>query len=710
MIGCMVNRLSTATSPYLLQHAGNPVDWWPWSDEAFAEARRRDVPVLLSVGYAACHWCHVMAHESFEDPATAAIVNDNVVAIKVDREERPDIDAVYMTATQAMTGQGGWPMTVFMTPDGEPFYCGTYFPREQFTALVQAVARAWRQERGDVLNSAQRTASALAEHAAAYAGAGGAAGGPDSGTGDGTAWDAVTAGAVDALDRDFDPVLGGFGDAPKFPPAMLLEFLLRHVSRTGSPEASRMAAGTLEAMARGGMYDQLGGGFARYSVDATWTVPHFEKMLYDNALLARSYAHWWRLAGRDAPGVGGTTALQPPAASQASLCRRVAEETCEFMLRELLTPDGGFAASLDADSEGGEGAYYVWTPAQLREVLGAEDGAWAAEVLGVTRSGTFTRGTSVLQCRSDPSSPADRERLDRLRGLLFADRDGRPRPARDDKVVAAWNGMAIAVLAEAGLLFDRPDFVAAAERAAGLLESVHLLDNRRLARTSRDGIAGQSAGLLEDYACVASGLLTLSGVTGTAHWAAVAGELLETVLSEFGDGQGGFFDTVADGERLLFRPADPMDNATPSGTFAAADALLSYAALYGSSRHREAAMAALRLVPAIAPRYPRPAGTGLAVAEALLSGPVEIAIVGPLDDTRTRDLLGTAMHQAPPGAVFAVGPGSLVGGSAGDDDEEIPLLAGRGLVRGGPAVYVCRGFTCLAPVTTPADVRAALRG
>jgi uncharacterized protein YyaL (SSP411 family) len=455
-------------------------------------------------------------------------------------------------------------------------------------------------------------------------------------------------------------------------------------------------------MARGGMYDQIGGGFARYSVDATWTVPHFEKMLYDNALLARAYAHWWRLVGGAAHGAGGTASLQPPAAEQASLCRRVAEETCEFMLRELLTPEGGFAASLDADSEGGEGSFYVWTPAQLRDVLGTEDGAWAAEALGVTQPGTFEQGTSVLQRHSDPADPSSLERLDRIRGLLFADRDGRPRPARDDKVVAAWNGMAIAALAEAGLLLDRPDFVAAAERAASLLESVHLLDNGRLVRTSRDGVAGASAGMLEDYACVASGLLALSGATGVSRWAAVAGELLETVLSEFGDGDGGFFDTASDGERLLFRPADPLDNATPSGTFAAADALLSYAALYGSSRHREAAVAALGLVPAIASRYPRPAGTGLAVAEALLSGPVEIAIVGPLDDTRTRDLLGTAMHEAPPGAVFAIGSGSA-------DDAEIPLLAGRGLVREGPAAYVCRDFTCLAPVTTPADLRAALR-
>jgi uncharacterized protein YyaL (SSP411 family) len=665
----MANRLKSATSPYLLQHADNPVDWWQWSPEAFAEARRRDVPVLLSVGYAACHWCHVMAHESFEDPATAAVVNENVVAIKVDREERPDIDAVYMTATQAMTGQGGWPMTVFMTPDGAPFYCGTYFPRPQFTTLVEAVARAWREDRDNVLDSAGQISQALTENAAALSG--GAAGGEAE-------WEAVTATAVAGLSADFDAVNGGLGRAPKFPPSMVLEFLLRHMSRTGSTEASRMASETFEAMARGGMYDQLGGGFARYSVDATWTVPHFEKMLYDNALLARAYAHWGRLSA--APGLG----------------RRIAEETCEFLLRELRTAQGGFAASLDADSEGGEGTFYVWTPAALRDVLGEADGEFGAQAFGVTAAGTFEHGTSVLQRRREPD---DLERLDRIRGVLLAVREGRPRPARDDKVVAAWNGMAIAALAEAGLLFDRADFIAAAEEAAALLVSVHFTGGR-LVRTSRDGVAGSSAGLLEDYACVASGLLALYGVTGTARWASVAGELLETVLAEFGDGAGGFYDTAADGERLLFRPADPADNATPSGTFAAADALLSYAALYGSARHRDAAVAALGLLSPIASRYPRAAGAGLAVAEALLSGPAEIAIVGPDDDPRTGDLLRTALHQAPPGAVLAVGAGA---------EPEVPLLAGRGLVRGGPAAYVCRGFTCLAPVTTPAELRESLR-
>jgi uncharacterized protein len=673
----MSNRLKSATSPYLLQHADNPVDWWPWSDEAFAEARRRDVPVLLSVGYAACHWCHVMAHESFEDPATAAVVNDNVVAIKVDREERPDVDAVYMTATQAMNrGQGGWPMTVFMTPDGEPFFAGTYFPRAQFTQLVTAVGKAWRENKDEVKSESERIVATLAENAGAWTGVGADAADfslPD-----------VTASAVAGLAADFDPVNGGFGGAPKFPPSMVLEFLLRHYARTESPDALSMAEHTCAGMARGGMYDQLGGGFARYSVDATWTVPHFEKMLYDNALLARVYTHLWRRTG-------------------SSLARRVAEETCDFLVRDLRTPEGGFAASLDADSDGAEGAYYVWTRAELREVLGEADAAFAAEVFGVTEAGTFEHGASVLQRRADP---ADHERFDRIRGVLLTNREGRPRPARDDKVVAAWNGMAIAALAEAGVLFGRSDLLAAALDAAELLGSVHIVDGR-LRRTSRDGVAGTSAGLLEDYASVAAGLLALYGVTGADSWVPVASELLEVVLSDFGDGSGGFYDTAADGERLIFRPADPADSATPSGTFAACDALLSYAALSGSARHRDAAVTALRVLPPIAARFPRAAGTGLAVAEALLSGPAEIAIIGPGDDPRTHDLLRTALHGAPSGAVLAIGPGPDSPRSSAES-ARVPLLAGRGLVKGGPAAYVCRDFTCQAPVSTPAELREIL--
>jgi uncharacterized protein YyaL (SSP411 family) len=686
-----MNRLRNSTSPYLLQHADNPVDWWPWSDEAFAEAARRDVPVLLSVGYAACHWCHVMAHESFEDPQTAALVNAHVVAIKVDREERPDVDAVYMTATQAMTGQGGWPMTVFMTPDREPFFCGTYLPRDNFGQLVLNVSRAWRDHREDVADRAKQIVAALAENASATTRALREGGELSDGFGDdqtGARFLEVTGAAVAALDGEYDGARGGFGGAPKFPPSMVLEFLLRHHQRTGSPDALRMAEGSCEAMARGGIYDQLGGGFARYSVDAAWVVPHFEKMLYDNALLARVYLNLWRRTG-------------------SALARRVAEETCEAMARELGTAEGGFAASLDADSEGEEGKFYVWRPAELRAVLGEDDAEFAARVFGVTETGTFERGASVLQRHADPE---DAGRLARVRSALLTARASRVRPARDDKVVAAWNGLAISAFAETGLLLGRPDFIAAARDAAALLATVHLADGR-LIRTSRDGTAGDaaaaagattsagSAGVLEDYACVAEGFLTLSGVTGEARWMTLAGELLEVALGAFGDGAGGFYDTAADAEPLIFRPADAADNATPSGTFAVAGALLSYSALAGSARHREAAAAALGVLPAIAARYPRAAGTGLAVAEAWLAGPAEIAVVGRPGDERTRALHETALHAATPGAVLALGDGT---------DAAVPLLAGRTLVNGAPAAYVCRQFTCLAPVTTPEQLRKAL--
>jgi uncharacterized protein YyaL (SSP411 family) len=691
-----MNRLKDSTSPYLLQHADNPVDWWPWSDQAFAEAAERDVPVLLSVGYAACHWCHVMAHESFEDPETAALLNEHVVAVKVDREERPDVDAVYMTATQAMTGQGGWPMTVFMTPDKEPFFCGTYFPPDYFRQLVQNVSRAWRTQRDGLTGQARQVAAALAENAAATARA---LRGPSD-----VQFREVADAAAGALERDYDAVRGGFGGAPKFPPSMVLEFLLRHHHRTGAAGALRMAEGTCEAMARGGMYDQLGGGFARYSTDADWVIPHFEKMLYDNALLARVYLNLYRRTGSE-------------------LARRVAEETCDWMLRELRTGDGGLAASLDADSEGEEGKFYVWRPAELTAILGPADGEFAAGVFGVTEAGTFEHGASVLQRRAEP---ADAARLARIRAALLAARGGRVRPARDDKVVAAWNGLAISALAECGLLLARPDFTAAAGDAAGLLAAVHLADGHlaggRLARTSRDGTAGATAGALDDYACTAGGFLTLSGVTGEARWMELAGQLLEVALGSFGDGQGGFFDTADDDEPLIFRPADPADNATPSGTFAVAGALLSYAALAGSARHREAAEGALGVLPGIAARYSRAAGAGLAVAEAWLAGPSEIAVVGDPRDDRTRALHRAALHAAPPGAVLALGDGTLPAGSGPGGSASgsgpigsppgsgagVPLLAGRGLVDGAPAAYLCRQFTCRAPVTTPEQLREAL--
>jgi uncharacterized protein len=735
----MAERLKNATSPYLLQHADNPVDWWPWSDAAFAEARARDVPVLLSVGYSACHWCHVMAHESFEDPQTAALMNDNLVSIKVDREERPDVDAVYMTATQAMTGQGGWPMTVFMTPDREPFFTGTYFPRDYFQRLVLGVAKAWSEDRSDVTSRASQVAAALAERGVPLRGPGSAEAG---------ALAEACDQAVRSLATDYDAVEGGFGAAPKFPPSMVLEFLLRHAERggPGGAQALAMTTGTAEAMARGGMYDQLGGGFARYSVDAGWVVPHFEKMLYDNALLARVYAHLWRRTG-------------------SALARRVAAETCRWMITELGTAEGGFAAALDADSDGAEGLFYTWTPAELAEALGPGDGEWAATTFGVTASGTFEHGRSVLQRRADP---AEVERFAQVRGTLFAIRNRRVHPSRDGKVVAAWNGLAIAALAETGLLLGEPDFVTAARDAASLLARLHLsrdgTGEARLTRTSRDGVASGSAGVLEDYACLAEGLLALSGVTGEARWLTLAGQLLDTVLRRFPDGSGSFYDTADDSEALVYRPADPADGPTPAGASAAAGALLSYSALTGSVRHRDAALAALGVLPTIAGRFPRAAGWGLAVAEAVISGPAEIAVVGPPGDPRTAELHVTALHAAPPGAVIALGDGhqplgasDAVGGrGAGGGDsagragggdgagrdgspnsgadgagradrpggggdgagrtgpadapalEVVPLLDGRGLVGGAPAAYVCRNFACLAPVTEPARLRGAL--
>ncbi len=662
----MADRLRDATSPYLLQHADNPVDWWPWSDEAFEQARRRDVPVLLSVGYSACHWCHVMAHESFEDDATAALVNEHLVPIKVDREERPDVDAVYMAATQALTGSGGWPMTVFLTPDKEPFYCGTYFPRDQFKRLVLAVAKAWRENRAAVGAQAGEIAQALAEGAAAASGERGPV----------TA--ELSAAAVAALARRYDSRFGGFGGAPKFPPSSVLEFLLRQAERTGEAQPLAMAAGTLESMARGGIYDQLGGGFARYSTDARWVVPHFEKMLYDNAQLARVYAHWWRR-------------------SDAGLARRVAERTCDFMLAELRTPQGGFAAALDADSGGVEGEFYVWTPDEIADVLPPGDAEYALTLFALTTAGTFEHGRSVLQL---PADPADEARFERVRSALLAARSRRLRPGRDDKVVAAWNGLAIAALAEAGLLFSRPEYIEAAAGAADLVASVHL-SNRRLARTSLAGVAGTSAGVLEDYACVAAGYLALAGVTGEGRWVRLAGELLDVAIERF-SGTDGFYDTADDAEALIYRPAEAADGPTPSGTFALAGALLSYAALTGSARYRDAASAALAPLRQVADRYPQAAGWGLAVAEAFLAGPAEIAVVGPPEDEHTAALHRAALLASPPGAVLALGPGN---GAA----DGIPLLEGRTLVNGRPAAYVCRDFACQMPVTTPDELLASLR-
>jgi uncharacterized protein YyaL (SSP411 family) len=656
----MGNRLATALSPYLRQHAGNPVDWWEWSSEAFANARRRDVPVFLSIGYAACHWCHVMAHESFEDPEVAALLNEGFVPVKVDREERPDIDSVYMAATTALTGSGGWPMTVLMNADGEPFWCGTYLPNAQLRDLLEAASRAWADQRGELARSSSRIRSAVRRIVAPQ---------PEV---------PVTRHTLDLavirLEQTFDARNGGFGGAPKFPPSMILEFLLRHHARTGSPEALTMVERTGGAMARGGLYDQLGGGFARYAVDGAWVVPHFEKMLYDNAQLARVYLHWWRATG-------------------SALAERVARETCDFLLRDLRTADGGFASSLDADTDGVEGATYVWTRAQLDDALGTADAGRAAELLSVTERGTFEPGASTLQL---PRDPDDAAWWAGVRGRLWAVRRARPAPARDDKVVASWNGLAVAALAEAGVLLEESHYLDSAGVAAQLVLSTHLVDGR-LRRVSRDGRVGVAPAVADDYGNLAEGLLALHQATGTAHWLRAAGGLLDTAAERFGDGSGVFHDTADDGEALLARPHSSADNAEPSGQSALSGALLTYGALTGSAPHLQLADAGLAVSGSVAEANPRFAGWTLAAAEARAAGPLQVAVVG--SGPRAAALAAVARRSASPGLV-------LVAGLA--DADGVPLLAGRPLLHGEPAAYVCRGFVCDRPVTTPEELRDAL--
>lgn len=687
------NRLASSSSAYLLQHAENPVDWWEWGEEAFAEARRRDVPIFLSVGYSACHWCHVMAHESFENPQIAAIMNAGFVNIKVDREERPDVDAVYMDATTALTGRGGWPMSVLMDHEGKPFYAGTYFPPEprhgmpSFPQLLAAISSTWQERRSEIEDAASRITQALSQQGS----------GISLSTAGDTTQPVTTdelvdelADAVTLLAGQHDEQEGGFGAAPKFPPSMVIDFLLRHYSRTRDPQALAMVESTCTAMARGGMFDQLGGGFARYSVDRSWVVPHFEKMLYDNALLLRAYTRWWRV-------------------TRSALAQRVVEQTAAFLLTELRTPEGGFASALDADTEGEEGRFYVWTPAQLVDVLGPQGGSWVASLCAVTAAGTFEHGASTLQLRSEPD---DAKRWARAREALLAARAHRVRPSRDDKVVAAWNGMAIAALAEAGGAFERPEWVAAAVTAADLLNSVHRGagdQHNRLVRTSRDGKAAAAVGVLEDYACVAEAFIRLGMVTGDASWLWQAGDFLAVIDEHFADGDGGFFDTADDAERLIMRPREAADGATPAGWMTAAQAYLDYSALTGSTHHRVIAERALGAVSALARRAPRAAGAGLAAVEALIDGPREVAIVGDPQDEVTWALRQEVMAGPALSAVFAIGSVAQSSESASDlGVAPVPLLEHRGLVQGQPAAYVCRQFTCDRPVTNAEDLARLL--
>ncbi len=659
----MANRLGEATSPYLRQHADNPVHWQQWTLEALAEAATRDVPILLSVGYAACHWCHVMAHESFENADVAALANAGFVCIKVDREERPDIDAVYMNATVALTGQGGWPMTCFLTPDGRPFFCGTYYPRLQFLQLLSAVTETWLQRRDEVEQACGRIAGELRRIASGHIGEGLPA----------TAQ--LCDHAVASVLRDEDTGRGGFGGAPKFPPSALLEALLRSHERTGIRAWLAAVERTCAAMARGGIYDQLAGGFARYSVDSAWVVPHFEKMLYDNALLLRVYAH---LARRTASG----------------LARRIAGQTADFLLRDLTDKDM-LISSLDADADGREGATYVWTPRELRDVLGDDDGRWAAGVFSVTDTGTFEDGASVLQLRTDAD---DAERMGRVRAALLAARAARTQPACDGKVVTAWNGLAITALGEASAALDRPDLLHAAGRCADAILGSHLVGGR-LRRASLGGVAGDSAAILEDHGALATGLATLYQLTGEDRWLTAAVGLIDNALTHFTDPErpGRWFDTADDAEALILRPADPADGATPSGASLIAEALMTAAQLVGSDRadrYLEAARATLAAHTPLLARAPRAAGHWLAVTEAAVRGPLQIAVVCAGSDS---SLLRSARRLAPGGAV-------VVGGPA----DSAELLIGRDRLGGADAAYVCRGRVCDLPVTTEGELESAL--
>lgn len=663
----MKNNLGGSTSPYLRQHADNPVHWQQWGPEAMAWARERNVPILLSIGYSACHWCHVMAHESFENDDIASIMNDNFVCVKVDREERPDIDAVYMNATVAMTGQGGWPMTCFLTPDGSPFYCGTYYPpaprggMPSFTQLLEAIAETFANRRGEVDDAASSIVTELQRASG------------------GIPYSAVPVDAVlldaagQAILADEDLPRGGFGGAPKFPPSALLEGLLRQYERTSSNDVLAAVLRTGEAMARGGIYDQLGGGFSRYSVDAEWVVPHFEKMLYDNALLLRFYAHWARRTGSE-------------------LATRIAEETAGFLLGDLRTENGCFASALDADTEGVEGLTYVWTPRQLIDALGEVDGRWAAELFRVTDNGTFEEGASVLQLLSDPD---DWSRWQKVSDSLRAVRKDRPQPGRDDKVVTAWNGLAITALTEAGLALNRPEWIEAARVCAHALRSLHLVDGR-LRRASLGAVVGEPAGVLEDYAALATGLLALYQATGELEWLDTAQQLLDLTLDHCADPAepGSWFDTADFAESLVTRPRDPLDGATPSGASLVTEALLTAAALTEperASRYAQAVSDSFARARLPLERAPRSAGHWFAVAEASLRGPIQVAVVG------DGELLGAARRLAPGGAVIVAG-----------EPNSSPLLADRPLVDGAQAVYVCRGFVCDRPVTDETGLALAL--
>jgi uncharacterized protein YyaL (SSP411 family) len=675
------NGLAGQTSPYLLQHAHNPVAWFPWGEEAFAKAREEDKPIFLSIGYAACHWCHVMAHESFEDDATAALLNERFVSIKVDREERPDIDSIYMDAVQAMNGSGGWPLSAFITPAGRPFYAGTYYPPEarhglpSFRQVLTGLSEAWRDRRDEIDAQSVRVTEAIAR-------AGELEGPAEPLTAE------ITASALAKLREQFDGRWGGFGGAPKFPQPMTLEFLLRQALR-GEPDALEMVVITLDRMADGGMYDQIGGGFSRYSTDAAWHVPHFEKMLYDNALLARLYVRAWQVTKNDR-------------------YRRVAADTLDYLVREMQHADGGFWSSQDADSEGVEGKFFVWSWDQLVDLVGEA----VATAFGATRDGNWD-GTNVLWhpipitgiaaefgMGTEPLSGE----IDAARAVLFEVRARRVHPGTDDKVVTAWNAMAIEAFAEAGRAFDEPTYVRVAERCAAFVLAELRGPDGRLVRSWREGVAG-GPGFSDDHALLGSALLALYGTTFDLRWFLEARALADELLERFQDREhGGFFLTGTDaGADLVIRPKELYDNAVPSGNSVAADVLLRLELLTGSARYGEAAERALRLVMDGATRAPGGFGHALCALDLYLGPSKELAVVGDRADPNTSGLLQEVLGTYRPNLVVALAaPGDRAAAA------EIELLRDRVQVDHAPTAYVCERFACKLPVTSPAALAEQL--
>ena len=669
----MANHLSKETSPYLLQHAENPVDWYSWSQEALEKAKREDKPILLSIGYAACHWCHVMAHESFEDVETAHLMNEKFINIKVDREERPDIDAIYMQAVQAMTGHGGWPMTMFLMPDGSPFYGGTYFPPDDrhgipsFRKVLQAVSDAYAERREGVAESAQQLRQIYESNIGkAHSG--------------GTLAPQMLEMIYRSLKQHYDETNGGFGAAPKFPATMVLDFLLRYWKRTGTPDALDMVATSFRKMSRGGIYDQIGGGFARYSVDAAWQVPHFEKMLYDNALLVRLGAHLWQ-------------------ATRNEEIRRVTTETVEWINREMTAPEGGFYSSLDADSEGHEGKFYIWSEEELDSLLGTDSGAFK-KYYGVVRGGNF-EGKNILHIPADPETAAvragvDLETLDRIlergRRILLDRRVRRVRPGRDEKILASWNGLMLRGIATAARVFDRKDFARLALGNAGFLAREMVRDDRVM-RSHKDGVT-RIAGFLEDHAAVALGLLAIYELTFDEQWVNRAREIADAMIEWFWDDDiGAFFDTARDAEQLITRPRDVTDNATPSGTSLAVELLLHLAELQQDAEYRRRAAFALETLAEPMLRFPTAFGHLLGAADMDLYGAIEVAIVGETSSPGFRALERTVAEKYVPSLVLA--------GGAAAARTTIRLLDDRLLIDDKPTAYVCRGYACDKPVTEP---------